>query len=245
MVTTDSAGLDAASIEIPTHDGRMPAYRAQPAGRPARATVLVVEEIFGVHEHIRDVCRRLAKAGYLALAPELFVRQGDPSQYSDIPKLISDIVAKVPHGQVMRDLDATAAWAAQNGGGRLGITGFCWGGRTTLMHAAHNPDVAAAVAWYGPTSRVYHAGDRTALDVASQIKGAMLGLYGGDDPGIPADTVDRMRDALRAAGNPNSEFVIYPGMPHAFFADYRPSYRKEAAEDGWNRLIAWFGKYLA
>jgi carboxymethylenebutenolidase len=219
---------------------------ARPQGRSNLATVLVVQEIFGVHEHIRDVCRRLAKLGYFAVAPELYVRQGDPAAYADIPSLIADIVAKVPDAQVMSDLDAAAAWAAANGGsGRLGITGFCWGGRTTLMYAGHNPKLAAAVAWYGPTARTYHAGDRTAIDAAPNIKAAVLGLYGGDDGGIAADTVERMFTALKRAGNERSAYVIYPGMPHAFFADYRPSYRREAAEDGWKRLVAWFGRYLA
>ncbi len=246
MIVTDTQGLTAGEVKIPVKDGEMPAYRAQPAGKSKLATVLVVQEIFGVHEHIRDVCRRLAKAGYLAVAPELYARQGDPSKYTDISKLVSEVVRKVPDAQVMSDLDATAAWAANNGGGgKLGITGFCWGGRTTLMYAAHDPNVAAAVAWYGPTARAYHTGDKTALEVAGNIKAAVLGLYGGDDGGIPTDTVEKLRDALKAAGNAKSEFVIYPGTPHAFFADYRPSYRKEAAEDGWKRLLAWFGRHLA
>jgi len=246
MITTDIQGLTAGEVKIPVKDGQMPAYRAQPAGKSSLATVLVVQEIFGVHEHIRDVCRRLAKIGYLAIAPELYARQGDPTKIAEIPKLISEIVAKVPDAQVMSDLDATAAWARSNGGGgKLGITGFCWGGRTTLMYAAHNPQLAAAVAWYGPTARAYSSGDKTPLELAAQMKAAVLGLYGGEDGGIPNDTVEKLRDAVKAAGNTNSEFVIYPGMPHAFHADYRPSYRREAADDGWKRLTAWFAKYLA
>ena len=246
MITTDSQGLTAGEVKIPTKDGEMPAYRAMPAGKNALATVLVVQEIFGVHEHIKDVCRRFAKAGYLAVAPELYARQGDPSKYTEIQKLIADIVTKVADAQVMADLDAAAVWAAKNGGGaKLGITGFCWGGRTTLMYAAHNPQLAAAVAWYGPTARAYFPGDKTALDLAGNIKAPLLGLYGGADAGIPNDTVEKLRDALKAAGNTKSEFVIYPDTPHAFYADYRPSYRKEAAEDGWKRCLAWFGKHLA
>ena len=246
MITTDTQGLTAGAVKVPVRDGLIPAYRALPAGKTNLATVLVVQEIFGVHEHIKDVCRRLAKVGYLAIAPELYARQGDPTGYTDIAKLISEVVARVPDAQVMSDLDAAAAWAARNGGGgKLGITGFCWGGRTTLMYAAHNPQLAAAVAWYGPTARAYHAGDKTALEVTPSIKAAVLGLYGGDDGGIPVDTVDRMRDALKAAGNTRSEFVVYPGTPHAFYADYRPNYRKEAAQDGWKRLTAWFQKNLA
>jgi len=246
MITTDTQGLTAGEVKIPVKGGEIPAYRAIPAGRTSLATVLVVQEIFGVHEHIKDVCRRLAKLGYLAVAPELYARQGDPTKYTDISRLIGDIVAKVPDAQVMGDLDAAAAWAAKNGGGgKLGITGFCWGGRTTLMYAGHNSQLAAAVAWYGPTARAYHPGDKTAIEVAPAIKAAVLGLFGGDDDGIPKDTVMKMLDALKAAGNVRSEFVVYPGTPHAFFADYRPSYTKKAAEDGWTRLAQWFQKYLA
>jgi carboxymethylenebutenolidase len=242
MIVTDTHGLTAGEVKIPTRDGEMPAYRAMPAGRSGLGTVLVVQEIFGVHEHIRDVCRRLAKAGYLALAPELYARQGDPSRYTETAKLMSEIVAKVPDAQVMADLDAAAAWAAGHGGdgGKLGITGFCWGGRVVWMYAAHNPRLKSGVAWYGPVARAYHPGDKTALDVAASIKQPMLGLYGAVDGGIPNDTVERMRAALKAAGNTASEIILYPDTPHAFHADYRPSYRKEAAEDGWKRLLAWF-----
>ncbi|MFN3566915.1 MAG: dienelactone hydrolase family protein [Burkholderiaceae bacterium] len=245
MITTDTQGLTAGEVRIPTRDGDMPAYRAMPAGKTGLATVLVVQEIFGVHEHIKDVCRRLAKQGYLAVAPELYARQGDPSKYVDIPKLMSEIVVKVPDAQVMGDLDAAAAWAMRNGGvsGKLGITGFCWGGRIVWMYAAHNPQLTAGVAWYGPVVRAYHAGDKTPLDVVAQIKAPILGLYGGADGGIPNDTVEKMRDALKAAGNAKCEFVIYPDTPHAFHADYRPSYRKQAADDGWKRLLAWFRQH--
>jgi carboxymethylenebutenolidase len=198
-----------------------------------------------VHEHIKDVTRRLAKLGYLAVAPELYARQGDPSKVTEVAALIKDIVAKVPDAQVMADLDATAAWAAKNGGGgKLGITGFCWGGRIVWMYAAHNPKVAAGVAWYGPVARAYYPGDKTALEVAGQIKAPILGLYGAADGGIPNDTVEKMREALKAAGNTASEILLYPDTPHAFHADYRPSYRKEQAEDGWKRLSSWFHRYL-
>ncbi len=242
MIVTDTQGLTAGEVKIPTRDGEMPAYRAMPAGKSGLGTVLVVQEIFGVHEHIKDVCRRLAKQGYLAVAPELYARQGDPSKYTEIPKLISEVVSKVPDAQVMADLDATAAWAAKTGGdaGTLAITGFCWGGRIVWMYAAHNRKLNTGVAWYGPVARAYHPGDRTALDVAASIKQPILGLYGAADGGIPNDTVEKMRAALKAAGNTASEIVLYPDTPHAFHADYRPSYRKEAAEDGWKRLLAWF-----
>ena len=248
MITTDTQGLVAGEVKIAAADGEIPAYRAAPAGKTGVATVLVVQEIFGVHEHIKDVCRRLAKAGYLAIAPELYARQGDPTKYSDISTLIKEVVSKVPDAQVMADLDAAAAWAAKNGGSaeKLGITGFCWGGRITWLYAAHNPKVKAGVPWYG---RV--VGDASAntprhpIDVAAQIKQPMLALYGGADAGIPNETVERMIAALERTGNTRSELVLYPGAPHVFHADYRPSYRKEAAEDGWKRALAWFGKHLA
>ena len=245
VIRTDVAGLEAGEAKVAVAGGELPAYWAKPAGKRGLPVVLVVQEIFGVHEHIKDVCRRLAKQGYLAVAPELYARQGDPSQVADIPTLVKDIVAKVPDAQVMADLDATAAWAAKNGGGgKLGITGFCWGGRIVWMYAAHNPQLAAGVAWYGPVARSYFPGDATALDQAARIKAPMLALYGGADGGIPNETVEKMGQALKAAGNTKSEVVIYPEMPHAFHADYRPSYRKEAAQDGWQRLSAWFRNYL-
>jgi carboxymethylenebutenolidase len=243
LVTTDAHGLVAGEVKIPTSDGEMPAYRAQPAGDAPRPTVLVVQEIFGVHEHIRDVCRRLAKLGYLAVAPELFARQGDVSAMS-VPDIVSGILPKVADAQVMSDLDAVAAWAARHGGGgRLGITGFCWGGRIAWLYAAHNPALAAGVAWYGTLAAGrYPTGP---IDQASRIKAPMLGLYGAADSGIPVDTVEKMRAVLKAAGNLRSEIVLYPDAPHAFFADYRPSYRKAAAQDGWQRLTGWFRQYLA
>ena len=247
MIVTDAQGLTAGEVKIPAKGGEMPAYRAMPAGKNGLATVLVVQEIFGVHEHIKDMCRRFAKAGFLAVAPELYARQGDPTKYTEIPKLVSEIVAKVPDAQVMDDLDSTAAWAAKNGGaaGKLGVTGFCWGGRIVWMYAAHNPQIKGAVAWYGPTAKAYSTGDKSPLDVVAQIKAPVLGLYGGADTGIPTDTVEKLRDALKAAGNTKCELVIYPDTPHGFNADYRPSYRKEAAEDGWKRCVAWFGRTLA
>jgi carboxymethylenebutenolidase len=248
MITTDTQGLTAGEVKIKTADGEMPAYRAAPAGKTGLATVLVVQEIFGVHEYIKDVCRRFAKAGYLAVAPELYARQGDPTRYSDIPTLIKEVVSKVPDAQVMSDLDATAAWAGANGGsaGRLGITGFCWGGRITWLYKAHNPRSRAGVAWYG---RV--VGDSTPntpkhpIDLAASIRQPVLALYGAADSGIPNETIERMMAALKSAGNTTSELVLYKDAPHAFHADYRPTYRKEAAEDGWKRAVAWFNKHLA
>ena len=243
MIVTDTQGLTAGEVKIPTQDGAMPAYRAMPAGKSGLGTVLVVQEIFGVHEHIKDVCRRFAKAGFLAIAPELYARQGDPGKYTDIPTLVKEVVSKVPDAQVMSDLDATVAWAAKNGGdpNKVGITGFCWGGRITWLYLAHNPKAKAGVAWYG---RV--VGDSTAntpkhpIDVAASIRQPVLALYGGADAGIPNETIYRMMAALQTAGNTRSELVLYKDAPHAFHADYRPSFRKEAAEDGWQRAVAWF-----
>jgi len=243
MIVTDTKGLTAGEVKIPTRDGQMPAYRAMPAGKSGLSTLLLVQEIFGVHEHIKDVCRRFAKAGFLAIAPELYARQGDPSQYTDIPTLFKEVVSKVSDGQVMSDLDATVAWAAGNGGEAkdVGITGFCWGGRITWLYLAHNPKVNAGVAWYG---RV--VGDSTPntpkhpIDLTGSIKQPVLALYGGADSGIPNATIYRMMAALQAAGNTASQLVLYKDAPHAFHADYRPTYRKEAAEDGWKRAVAWF-----
>jgi len=247
MITTDTQGLTAGEVKIPSRDGEgfIPAYRAQPAGKTGLPTVLVVQEIFGVHEHIKDVTRRLAKLGYLAIAPELYARQGDVSSMS-VPDILANVVSKVPDAQVMADLDATAAWAAKNGGGgKLGITGFCWGGRIVWMYAAHNPSLAAGVAWYGNVATGRYPGDKGAIEVVGRIKAPVLGLYGAADSGIPNDTVEKLRVALKAAGNTRSEIILYPDTPHAFHADYRPSYRKEQAEDGWKRLTQWFKQYLA
>ena len=246
-IKTDSEGLTVGEVTIPVGDFKMPAYSARPAGKTGLPVILVVSEIFGVHEHIADIARRFAKLGYLAIAPELFVRQGDAQSYGEIAKLVSEVIAKTPDAQVMGDLDASVAWAKANGGdvSRLGITGFCWGGRTTWMYSAHNPAVKAAVAWYGPVARSYFPGDTTALDQVARIKAPVLGLYGAADEGIPRDTLDKMMAALKAAGNSKSELVVYPDTPHAFHADYRPSYRKGPADDGWQRCLAWFGRHLA
>jgi len=246
-IATATEGLVAGEVKVPAQGGEMPAYRAMPASGSKFPLILVVQEIFGVHEHIRDVCRRLASLGYYAIAPELYARQGDASKVADIDTLMSTIVKKVPDVQVMSDLDAAIAYAKATGSAdtsRVGITGFCWGGRIVLMYAAHNLQLKAAVAWYGPTARPYHPGDKTAIEVAGHVKAATLGLYGGADQGIPADTVEKEFAAIRAGGNRNAQFHIYPDTPHAFFADYRPSYRKAAAEDGWQRAVAWFGQYL-
>jgi len=205
----------------------------------------VISEIFGVHEHIADVCRRLAKLGYLAIAPELFARYGDPRKLTNIQTILDSVVSKVPDREVMADLDACASWAKINGGdpARLGITGFCWGGRITWLYSAHNPNVKAGVAWYGRIDG--EVNDRTTrwpLDVAGEIKGAVLGLYGGKDQGIPLDDVESLKSALAKAGG-RSQIHVYPEAGHAFNADYRPSYRKDAADDGWQRLQTWFKQH--
>ena len=251
-IKTSADGLTAGEVMIDSSGFKMPAYRAQPAGRTGLPVVLVLSEIFGVHEYIADTARRFAHAGYLAIAPELFVRQGDAQGYGEVAKLMSEVISKVPDAQVMGDLDAAVAWAGANGGdvGKLGVTGFCWGGRYTWLYAAHQPRVKAAVAWYGrlvgePSALM----PRHPLDVAGQLKGPVLGLYGGADPGIPLDTIDKMKSALaKAASQGNaaagaSQFVVYPEAAHAFHADYRPSYVKAAAEDGWTRALAWFKQH--
>lgn len=247
-ITTDTTGLTAGEVKIPVADGAIPAYRAMPAKGGKFPTVVVVQEIFGVHEHIKDVCRRLAKQGYLAVAPELYARQGDVSKMSDVKEILSAVVSKVPDKQVMSDIDASVAWATKSDRGdaaRLGITGFCWGGRIVWLYAAHNPNLKAGVAWYGRlTSQANDRTPRHPLDVAKDLKAPVLGLYGGADAGIPLDTVERMRAAIRAAGG-KSEIAVYPDAPHAFNADYRPSYRKESAEDGWRRMLAWFQQHGA
>jgi carboxymethylenebutenolidase len=247
-ITTDSTGLIAGEVSIPTTDGPIPAYRAMPATGNSFPVVLVVQEIFGVHEHIRDICRRFAKLGHLAVAPELFAHQGDVSKMSDINDILSKVVSKVPDAQVMSDLDATVAWADRSSKGdiaKLGITGFCWGGRIVWLYAAHNPQLKAGVAWYGRlVGRANELQPKHPIDVAASLKAPVLGLYGGDDSGIPLDTVEQMRKALKTQANP-SEIIVYPNTPHGFHADYRPSYRKEQAEDGWKRLQEWFKKHSA
>ena len=247
-ITTDSTGLIAGEVSIPTSDGPIPAYRAMPATGNSFPVVLVVQEVFGVHEHIRDICRRFAKLGHLAVAPELFAHQGDVSKMSDINDILSKVVSKVPDAQVMSDLDATVAWADRSSKGniaKLGITGFCWGGRIVWLYAAHNPQLKAGVAWYGRlVGRANELQPKHPIDVAASLKAPVLGLYGGDDSGIPLDTVEQMRKALKAQASP-SEIIVYPNTPHGFHADYRPSYRKEQAEDGWKRLREWFKKHSA
>lgn len=245
VITTNTQGLTAGAIRIPTANGEIPGYRAMPSKGSNFPMILVVQEIFGVHEHIQDVCRRFAKLGYCAIAPEMFFRQGDVSQITAIPQIISTVVSKVPDAQVMADLDAALDWGAKSSQGnpeRIGITGFCWGGRITWLYSSHNPRVKAGVAWYGRL-----VGDTNSLtpknpiDIAPTLTVPVLGLYGGDDSGIPVSSVLQMQEAL-AKGKSGSDILVYPATPHAFHADYRASYRQEEAENGWSRLQAWFKK---
>jgi carboxymethylenebutenolidase len=242
-VTTDTRGLTAGEVKVPVKDGEIPAYRALPASGGPHPVVLVVQEIFGVHEHIKDICRRLAKVGYFAIAPELYARQGDVSHLKDIQEILTNVVSKVPDAQVMNDLDATLAWAGASGQadtGRAVITGFCWGGRIVWLYCAHNTGVKAGVAWYG---RLVGQGSELTpkhpVDIARSLEVPVLGLYGGADQGIPIPTVEQMRAALER-GSSGSQIVVYEDAPHGFNADYRPSYRKDTATDGWKRMLAWF-----
>jgi carboxymethylenebutenolidase len=245
-ITTDSNGLVAGEVKIPVPDGEIPAYRAMPASGGPFPTVLVVHEIFGVHEHIKDICRRLAKQGYFAAAPLLFSREGDVTSMADTQQIISKVVAKVPDKQVSSDLDATVAWAKSTGQAdttKLGITGFCWGGRQVWLYAAHNSALKAGVAWYGPLQMPpSELRPKNPIDLVDQINAPILGLYGGKDMGIPAAQIKQMRAALKAAGKP-SLIVIYPDAGHGFNADYRPSYNPQAAKDGWMRMQIWFKQH--
>jgi carboxymethylenebutenolidase len=245
-ITTDTKNLEAGEVKIPVKDGEIPGYRAMPASGGPFPVIVVVQEIFGVHEHIKDICRRLAKLGYFAVAPELYARQGDVSKITDIPEIISKVVAKVPDAQVMADLDAAVEWAKKSGKGntaKLGITGFCWGGRIVWLYATHNPDLKAGVAWYGRlTSNKNELQPQHPLDVVKSLKAPVLGLYGAIDKGIPVATVEQMQAALKEAKQP-SEIVLYPETDHGFYADYRPTYKKSSADDAWKRFQEWFKKH--
>ena len=241
-IHTDTTGLEAGEVKVPVKDGTIPAYRAMPDKGGPFPTVLVIQEVFGVHEHIKDLCRRLAKLGYFAIAPELYARQGDASKYTDIPTLISEIVVKVPTDQVTSDLDATEAYAKSTGKAdtsKLAVTGFCWGGFATWMYAAHNPDLKAAVAWYGGDRKISELTPQNPVDIAGQVKCPVLAFYGGQDQSIPPETREKREAACKAAGK-TCEVKVYPDAPHGFNADYRPSYRADDAKDAWARMLAWF-----
>jgi len=245
-IVTDAAGLDAGEVSIPVKDGKIPAYRAKPTGKTKLPTVVVVQEIFGVHEHIRDLCRRLAHSGYYAIAPSLYARQGDAGAYdmAHIGDLITNVVSKVPDDEVMSDIDSTVAFADSDGGNsrKLAITGFCWGGRVVWLYVAHSKTVRAGVAWYGglrgqpdPILR-----PKSAIELAPEIKAPVLGLYGGLDKGISAADIDAMRKALADAGNNKSRIDVFPDAQHGFNADYRPSYNEADAKEAWSRMLGWF-----
>ena len=245
VIKTSPDGLKTGETTFEVNGFKVPAFYAAPAGKTNLPVILVIQEVFGVHEYIADTARRFAKAGYLAIAPELFARQGDPTQYGEVAKLMAEVVSKVPDEQVMADLDGAVKWAGANGGNlkKVGITGFCWGGRITWLYAAQSKNVKAGVAWYGRL-----VGQPSALtpkhpvDLAAGMNAPVLGLYGGQDGGIPVSTVATMQNALAAGSKAAkaSQFVLYPDAPHAFHADYRPSYRKEAAADGFKQALAWF-----
>ena len=248
-IKTSSAGLATGEGTYDVGGFKVPFFHAAPEGKKNLPVILVIQEIFGVHEYIADTCRRFAQAGYLAIAPELYARQGDPSKYGEMAKLMAEVVSKVPDAQVMDDLDGAVQWAGENGGNlkKVGITGFCWGGRITWLYAEQSKNVHAAVAWYGRlVGTPSDLSPKHPLDLAAGLKAPVLGLYGGQDGGIPLTTVNQMKDALAEAGRKGnkaakaSEFVVYPQAPHAFHADYRPSYRKDAAEDGFKRALEWF-----
>ena len=241
VIHTDAEGIEAGEVAIPTGDGPMPGYRAVPTGTGPFPVILVVEEIFGVHEYIKDICRRLAKLGYCAVAPELYARQGDLSTMTDVKQIIAEVISKTPDAQWIADLDAAAAYAgssAKGDLGRLGAMGWCRGGRAVWLYDAHRTDLKAAVAWYGPVG-----GERTAIqprtagDVAGELHAPLLGLYGAADTGIPVPAVEEARDRAKAAGK-SVEIVVFPDAPHGFHADYRPSYREAAAVEGWARALA-------
>ena len=247
-IHTDSEGLEAGEVAVRSGGTLVPAYRAQPKGKTHLPVIVVIHEAFGVHEHIADVCRRFAKLGYLAIAPDLFVREGDPMAYPTTQQISTQILDKVPDEQALADLDATVAWAGDNGGdlNRLGVNGFCWGGRIAWLYAEHNPRLKAVVSWYGRVG-----GDHTAttpanpLDLVGNLHAPVLGLYGLQDQGIPQATLEQMKQAIAQgpqAGR-GSQFVVYDDAGHAFFADYRPSYKKADAEDGWRRTLVWFKQH--
>ncbi|NYT63090.1 dienelactone hydrolase family protein [Alcaligenaceae bacterium] len=249
-LNTSAEGLRQGQVDMPTFDGVIPAYFAAPANLEHPALILVVQEIFGLHEHIRDVCRRFAQEGYMAVAVELYQRQGDAGSYSDMSLLIKNIVSKVPDEQVLADLDACVQWAKTQGAdtSRVGVTGFCWGGRLTWMYAAHNPQCKAAVAWYGKLTTGHGPLQiSNPVDIAGSVHAPVLGLYGGKDSSIPLADIHRVEAVLKQgnAAAQASKIVVYPESGHAFYADYRPSYHKVDAQDAWSKALSWFGKYLA
>jgi carboxymethylenebutenolidase len=245
VIHTDTAGIDAGEAHVNVADGEVPSYYARPQGAGPFPIVLVNEEIFGVHDYIKDICRRLAKAGYFAVAPEIYARLADLSKMTDVTTILRDVVGRAPDATAMADMDAAVAWAAANRGdpGRVGVTGFCRGGRNTWLYAAHSRQVRAAVAWYGPVTGATSAiQPKTPMDVAAELHCPLLGLYGGKDGSIRVEDVQAAAARARAAGG-TVDIVLYPDAPHGFHADYRPSYRQAEATDGWQRMLAWLRTY--
>jgi len=250
-IVTDNKGLVEGEVKIAVKDGELPAYRAMPEKGKDFPVVIVVHEIFGVHEWIQDVCRRFAKLGYMAIAPALYARLGDVHSIKDAGELNRQIFSKIPDTESMADIDAAFAWAAKNKGSKkkISITGFCWGGRIVWMYAAHNPKLKAGAAWYGrvvPTDRspVNEAQPKSPIDFAKDLKPPVIGFYGGLDKGITLDGVQRMQDELKK-GKSGSEIIVFPNADHGFHADYRASYNKQASDEAWEKLLAWFKKHGA
>jgi carboxymethylenebutenolidase len=244
-IHTDSLGLVAGEVKIPTEDGDLPGYFARPQGNGPFPIIVVIEEIFGVHEYIKDVCRRFAKLGYAAVAPELYARVGDLSKMTDAAQIMSQVISKAPDATLMSDLDRAAAFAAANHGdlNRLGVNGFCRGGRAVWLYATHNPGLKAAVAWYGQVAgRTSPIQPKNPIDVADQLKCPLLGLYGGQDGSISQTDVQAAAAKAHAAKQ-TVEIVVYPDAGHGFHADYRPGYNATDAADGWKRAQAWFKQY--
>jgi carboxymethylenebutenolidase len=248
-IITDANGLDAGEVSVPVSDGTMPAYRAKPQKGTHHPVMLVVQEIFGVHEHIKDICRRFAKQGYYAIAPSLYARYGDPGKYdmTTVGKLLTDIVVKVPDSGVMSDLDASLAFAGHEDAdaARAGIIGFCWGGRIVWLYAAHNPALKAGLAFYGqlrgpaqrsPLRPLYP------LDLVKELHAPVLGFYGGLDTGIPVSDVEAMRAALATAGKLDCDLQVFMDAHHGFMADYRDSYNESDAKVAWAKGLAWLKK---
>ncbi len=250
-ISTDTVGLETGETSVDSGAFELPAYYARPAGGASCPVILVVQEIFGVHEHIKDICRRLAKEGYYAIAPELYARQGNVAGINDMQEIIQKVVSKVPDLQVLGDLDATVEHVRGSGKGdtaRLGIVGFCWGGRIVWLYSAHQPNLTAGAAWYGKLTPGPYSKPATQpkqpVGVAGDLHGAILGLYGGKDDGIPLSTVAQMREALTAAGKDQEcQIIIYPDAGHAFNADYRPTYHEASAKDAWSKMLGWFDKH--
>ncbi len=245
-IKTPATGLNVGDVQIPVSGGNMPAYFAAPKKAGKFPVVIVIPEIFGLHEYQKDLCRRLAKAGYYGISADPFFRLGDLSKIADIKKVLG-LSFSVTDAQRLADLDSLVAWVEDQpkaNSRKLGITGMCMGGRTTWMYTAHSKKIKAAVAWYGHLNPTPPAMAQTPIDIADQLNAPVLGLYGGADQGIPLQLVERMNAALLAFGKDKQSTIhVYDGVGHAFHSDYRPTYRKEAAEDGWKRMLAWFRKH--